>query len=127
MSKLSILSDFQAYSDLKQTNDPKDIDRIKINLEESSFSVLNRQKIQIADSTVDQAISIAAANSEYLLIYTDQEISIKMDGSSDSRTLKPKTAGTKAFVYMERGDVTSMTVSNASGSTANMDIISVKL
>ena len=126
MSKLSILSDFQAYSDT-QTNNPKDVDKIQLLMEESSFSCLNRQKIKIADLTVDQSIAIAEANSEYLLIYTDQEITIKLDGSGSARTLKPQTAGKKSLVFLERGDITSLTISNSSGSQANLDIISVKL
>lgn len=127
MSKLSLQSNFQAYSDNLDTNDPKDVTKIQILTEESSFNCLNRQKIKIADTTVDQSIAIAEPNSEYLLIYTDQIITIKADGSSDSRTLKPKTAGIKTLAYLERGDVTSITVSNSSGAEANLDIISAKL
>lgn len=127
MSKLRFQSDFQAYSDSQQTNDPKDVTRNQLVTDESGFSCLNQQKIKIADLTVDKAIAIAEANSEYLLIYVDQEVTIKMDGSVTSRTLKPKAAGIKTLAYMERGDITSMTVSNASGSEVNLDVVSVKL
>lgn len=127
MSKLSLLSNFQVYSDTGSTNDPKDIDKIQLLTEEASFDCLNRQKIKIANLAVDQIISIAKANSEYLLIYTDQEVTIKLDGSSDSISLKPKSAGIKALCYLNRGDITSLRVSNSSGNEANMDIISVKL
>jgi len=127
MSKLRISTDFQVYSDGQNTNDPKDLTKIQLLTEESSFTSLNRQKIKIADPTVDQSIAISEANSDYLLIYTDQEITIKLDGSGDSRTLKPKSAGVKTLAYLERGDISSIQVSNASGNQANLDIVSVKL
>lgn len=127
MSKLRFLSEFQAYNDTQQTNNPKDVTRIQLLTEEASFSCFDRKQVKVADATVDQSIALTDSNSEYLLIYTDQEITIKLDGSADTRTLKPKSAGIKTLVYFERGDSTSLLVSNASGSQANLDILSVKL
>lgn len=127
MGKIRISSDFLAYSDAKDTNAPKDQTKVDITTEDNSFSALLRHKIEIADATVDQVIAISSSNSEHLLIYTDQEITIKIDGSGDSRTLKPKANGIKTLAYLERGDITSLLVSNASGNVANLDIISVKL
>lgn len=127
MSALRFVSDFLAFSDEKATNDPKDQTKIQSATEESSFKSLLRQKITVATATTDQVIPLPEVNSEYLLIYTDREVTVKLDGSGDSRTLKPKAAGTKTLVLMERGDISTLTMSNASGSDANVDIISVKL
>ena len=127
MSKLKFVTDFLAFSDSQATNDPKDQTKIESVTEESSFKSLLRQKIVVTDATVDQSIPVPEANSEYLLIYTDREITVKLDGSADARTLKPRTAGIKTLALMERGDISSLTVSNASGNDANLDIISVKL
>ena len=127
MAGIKFSANFLAFSDSQDTNDPKDQTQIQITTEESSFSSLVRQKLAIADAVVDQSILVSAINSEYLLIYTDQIISIKLDGSSAARILKPKVAGTKTLVLMERGDITSILVSNRSGSIVNLDVISVKL
>ena len=127
MSKLRFLTDFLAFSDVEQTNNPKDQTMIKITTEESNFSALVRNKITIANSIVDQSISIAESNSEYLLVYTDQEITIKIDGSGDARVLTPSAVGIKTLCYFERGDISTMTVSNSSGNSANLDIITIKL
>ena len=127
MSKLKFSSDFIAYSDINQTNDPKDQTKIQQVTEEKDFKSLLRSKIKVLDAVVDQSIAVPEANSEYLLIYTDQEITIKLDGATASRTLKPRAVGVKTLTYMERGSISTILVSNASGLTANLDIISVKL
>lgn len=127
MSKLKFLIDFLAFSDAKDTNNPKDQTKIQLVTEETSFKSLLRQKIEVANAVTDQNIPVPEAATEYLLIFTDQEITVKLDGSGDARTLKPVIAGTKTMVLMERGDVTSILVSNASGAAANLDVISVKL
>ena len=127
MPTLRLAMDFLAFSDTAKTNDPKDQTKIQSVTEESTFKSLLRQKIVVVDSTVDQVIPVPEANSEYLLIHTDQEITIKLNGSSDARTLKPLKAGTKTLAYMERGDIDAILVSNASGNAANLDIIAVKL
>lgn len=127
-NKLKLLIDFLAYSSDKPTNDPSnDSTKAKLSVEESSFTELCRKQIDIADLTVDQTITLADANSDYLLIFTNQIITIKLNGSADAITIKPLIAGTKTFGMMLRGDVTGLTVSNSSGNTASIDVISVNL
>ena len=127
MAGIKFSTSFLAYSDLLDTNNPKDQTNIQVVTEESSFTALFRQKIIIADSITDQNIPVPAANSEYLLIYTDQIISAKLDGSSDARILKPSAAGAKTLVLMERGDISALLISNSSGNAAVLDIIVVNL
>ena len=124
MKPLDITINFLAYEGLT-SNDPADATKIKNRVQESSVSALTRYQNQIADSTVDQSIDLPDANTEYLLVFIDREISIKVNGSSDSITLKPRANGTKTFAYYTRGDITSLSVSNSSGDSANVDIISV--
>ena len=127
MSRIKFNTDFLAFSDAIDTNNPKDQTKIQVVTEESSFKSLLRQKIVVADLVVDQSIPVPEANSEYLLIYVDQEVTLKLDGSANARTLKPSALGTKTLVFMERGDITSILISNASGNAVNLDILSVKL
>lgn len=127
MSKLKLLSDLLIHNDTSQTNDPKDASKIQLLTEESNLSACSRQKISVADAVTDQTINLADASTEYLLIYVDQEITIKLNGSGDALTLTPSTAGKKTLCFLQRGTITSLTVSNASGSAVNIDLISVKL
>ncbi len=127
-NKLKLLIDLFAYSTVAPTNDPSD-DSIKIKklIEESSFSEIQRQLISVADEITDQTINLADATCEYLIILADQDISVKINGSSTSMTLKVKSAGTKIPVFFMRGTITAVTVSNASGEIANLDVITINL
>lgn len=127
-NKLKLLIDFIAYRSKSPTNSPSDDStQVKLLTQEADFSELCRKQIDIADATVDQSVTLADADSDYILIFTDQEVTIKLNGSSDSITLKPKAAGSKTMCFMNRGSITSLSVSNASGNTASLDIISVNL
>ena len=123
---LRLIVDFLMYEGTN-TNDPQDAIKIKSKVEESDVSEGLRQLDSIADSTVDQAVTLPDANTDYLLLFVDREITIKLNGSSDAITLKPKANGTKTPVMMIRGDITGLTVSNASGAAANLDIVAVNL
>lgn len=123
---LKLTVDFLQYVASAETNDPKDACQILSRVEEANISEISRQVLSIADSTVDQSIQLPDATIEYLLIFSDQDVSIKLNGSSDALSLKVKTAGTKAPVFVQRGEITSLSVSNSSGNAANLDIIAVK-
>lgn len=116
-----------AYDGAAQTNDPTDIDRIKLILEETSITEFFRRKEAIANATTDYAIIMPDAATDYLLLFTDQEISIKLNGSVTALTLKPKIAGTKTFGFYQRGTISAITLTNASGSVANIDLIAVNI
>lgn len=127
-NKLKLLVDFIAYTTSQPTNDPaNDSTKIKSSVEESTFTELCRKQISIADAVVDQSITLADTNSEYLILFTDQTVTIKLNGSADAITVNPKSAGTKTLGLMLKGSITGLTVSNASGSAANLDVISVNL
>jgi hypothetical protein len=61
-----------------------------------------------------------------VLISTDVEVSIKINGSTDSQTLKPIT-GVKTPVFLYRGSISSILVSNSSGSDATLDVTRIKV
>ncbi len=127
MSKIRLIVDFLANNESVPTNDPKDQTAIKKTVEESSFTELCRKQVAVPDAASDQAITLADATSEYLIIFVDQTVTIKLNGSGDALTLSPSSAGVKTPVFVQKGIITSLTVSNASGSTANLDVISVNV
>lgn len=127
-NKLKLLIDFFSYNSDKPTNDPSSDSTKIINLvKESSYNELCRKQVEIADAETDVNITLADAASDYLLLFTDQEITIKLNGSDDALTIKPQAIGTKTLGLVLKGDVTALTVSNASGNSASLDVISINL
>lgn len=125
-NSIKLTVDFLSYVG-NLTNNPTDSIKIKNIVEESTVTEIFRRLESIADSIVDQTIPLPDASTDYLLIFVDQDVSIKLNGSSDPIVLKAKTAGTKAFVFGMRGTISALTISNASGSAANIDVISVQI
>lgn len=126
MKPLRIILDFLSYEGTL-TNNPQDAVAIKRKVEESNVSEVTRLQSSIAPATVDQAITLPDSTSDYLLLFIDRQISIKLNGSSDALVLKPKVAGTKTPVFLLRGDITGLTISNAGADAANIDLIAVNI
>jgi hypothetical protein len=126
MKPLRIILDFLSYEGTL-TNNPQDAVAIKRKVEESNVSDVSRVQRSIAPATVDEAITLPDANSDYLLLFIDRQISIKLNGSSDALVLKPKSNGLKTPVFMMRGDITGLTISNAGTEAANIDLIAVNI
>lgn len=122
MKNLDIIFDLLSYEG-RPTNDPADAIKLKAKLNETAIASISRQQIQIADSVTDQAVTLPDPNSDYLIILTDRDVSIKLSGGSTALPLKTRANGTKTLVFYIRGPVTGLTVSNASGASANIDII----
>lgn len=79
-----------------------------------STTETTRGTIIIADAASDQALNLGGvASATYTRLNTDQTITIKLNGSSDAITV------TDQFILV--GTVTAVTVSNASGSDANLE------
>ena len=125
-SRTKITLDFLSYEG-SVSNDPVDSIRYKKSVEESTATEVFRKLEAIADGVSDQTITLPDATSEYVIISTDQTISIKLNGSTDAMTLSPKSAGVKAPVFFMKGTITGLTLSNASGSTANIDVIAINV
>jgi hypothetical protein len=107
--KLKVL----VYSDTEASNYPlsklTDIEEV---LSDTSIAQWEPLLIQIADSTTDQAINFNNISTpEYLLLLSDQQVSIKINGSSAILTKK---------LYLEGTSLSSLSVSNSSGSVANI-------
>ena len=78
------------------------------------------QRIAIADATSDQAIDFGGISSAtFIAIVTDQTISFKLNGTSNLAI----TAKSAAPTVLNTDSITSLYVSNSSGSTANVTII----
>lgn len=129
MSKrIKIDVNWLSYEADGSTNDPKDSEKLMLSVSETAASEVFRRKEQIANGVVDQDIELPSATStDYLMISTDQEITVKLNGSSDALTLTPKTAGKKAPVLFLRATITELSISNASGSVANVDILAANV
>ena len=125
--RLDVNIKWLSYESAISTNDPKDAEKLDLSVSESALSEVFRRKEAIANGVSDQTIPLPDANTDYLLISCDQEISIKVNGSATAQTCKPKTAGAKTPVFFWRGDITALTISNASGNTANVDIVSANV
>lgn len=126
--RLTFLVDLLVHDNTNPTNDPADAIEIRKKVEESAVSEVTRNfPKKITDGTTDEAIELPDANTDYLLILTDQEVSVKLNGSSDAQVLKPKAAGVKTPALFIRGDITGLTVSNSSGQDANLDITLVQI
>ncbi len=120
MKNLDIILGLLSYEGAA-TNDPKDATKA-YNATQDSILGLIRYDYQIADGTSDQAF-VVPNPSDYLVILSDREISIKLNGWTTALTLKPRSNGKKTWVYYTKGSVTGLTVSNASGDIANVDIL----
>lgn len=128
MSKfLDLQLKFLSYDSSAESNDPADAIKLSNKIQESSVTEVFRIQTQVADSTTDQAVTLPDVATDYLIILSDREISVKLNGSSDSQVLKPKTPGKKCLVLMIRGTVSGLSISNASGSPANLDLIMVNI
>lgn len=124
MKPLEILIKFLNYTGNIENN-PEDAIKITNRIQQDDTTGQIRYQNSIPDSTVDQAIALPDAATDYLLIFIDREVTIKMNGGSEVLTLKPRANGVKTFAFFMKGTVSGLSVSNASGAAANVDIISV--
>ena len=126
--RMNLLVDLLIYDNASATNDPADAIKIKKRVEEESVTEVSRHFPRIiADAVTDEVVVLPDANTDYLLMFTDQEISVKLNSSATALTLKPKAAGLKTPVMLIRGDITDLKISNASGNAANVDITLVQI
>lgn len=127
MSKfVDIQIKYSSYDAAASTNDPADADKMLLRVQESASSQVFRLQKSVPNSTVDAVIALPGSPTDYVLISSDQNISVKLNGSSDSQALNVKSAGTKCPVLYQRGALSGLLLSNASGAIANVDIILVK-
>jgi hypothetical protein len=119
-SKLSV--SWQSYQG-NLTNDPADVDKISGYVEEDSVTQVFRTRDAIADETVDKVVTIPDDSCNYLVIFSDQTIEIKLNGSVTALTCSPRISTDKCPVFVLKGEITALTISNDSGSVANVDII----
>lgn len=124
---LRISIDFLSYEGTI-TNDPQDAISIKRKVEESNVSEVSRLQTSIPASTSNQSIQLPDSSTDYLLLFIDRELRIKLNGSSDVITFYPKTPGTKCPVFFIRGNITALSVTNPSSTDAvNLDFIAVNI
>lgn len=112
----------------QNTNVISDSISITSQTEETDLSEISRVfKKTVADSVVDEEILDGVAADGMAMLFTDRQISIKINDSSDSIILKPIAAGVKTPVFLLRGSITSIKVSNSSGADVNLDVTRIKV
>lgn len=115
MATMSTRIKVLVYTDPTPTNNPKqkliDIDETTSDTTVDQYQPL---LIKIADATVDQAIALNGIVGEKLVLTSDQTISIKLNGSG--------TAIQTTLLVLDGANITSLSVSNASGAEANVTL-----
>ncbi len=124
MKSLDIILEVLSYEGAA-TNDPADAIKLKTKINETECTAVSRQQIQVADGASDIVIALPDPNSDYVMILGDRDISIKLNGWATALSLKTRANGKKTLLFYTKGPVTSLSVSNASGAVANVDIIAV--
>lgn len=127
MRPLRLIVDFLTYEGTPPTNNPRDLTESIRKVEESNVSQTLRAQQTVPAAAVDQVIPLSAASNDYLAIYVDQTVSIKLNADSTPIVLNPQLAGKMCPVFVLRGVITSLTMSNAGATAANVDIRSVKI
>ena len=105
------------------TTDPQNSNKVKNIINDPYITGLTRQQLPIAAGTVDQAIVLPTATAEYLVVLTDQNISIKINGQPTAIVCKARIAGRKTLVFFNKGALTALTISNSGSAIANVDIV----
>lgn len=119
---MSLTMNILAYNGTSSSNDPADADKINTTVQETALTTFTRYNpLVVATGTSNQSVVIPST-ATYLVIFTDQTISVGINGAANL-TLSPILAGTKTPVYLTRGSITALTISNSSGVSANVDII----
>jgi hypothetical protein len=124
---LDVLFTLSQYEGQSFQNNPEDAILFKNKIQHTSVSNSSRVQQAVANGASNQAITLVNNTADYTAIATDQTVTIKVNGSATAMTLTPRAAGTKTFAFYVKGQITALTVSNASGSTANLDIVLINL
>ena len=126
--RLDFLVDLLIYDNTTPNNDPANNIKVKSRIQEETIteSLRHFPKV-VSDGAVDEVIALPENPSDFILFLTNQEVSVKVNGSATDLTLKPKTTGVITPVFMMRGDITGLTISNASGNDANVDVVIVNI
>jgi len=127
MRPLRLLVDFLTYEGTPPTNNPIDETRSHRKVEEQDVSETSRVQRKILAAASNISIPLADSAVDYLVIYSDQQISINLNGDSTAMVLTPQLAGKMCPVFVMRGTITSLAVSNALAVDANIDVRSVKV
>lgn len=117
--RLSGTLEILVFNDENVTNLPnKVLGHLKYIVSDTSITQWSTKLITVADAVVDESVPLVETTVEYLVIQSDQDISIKLNSSNDSLEIK------KDFPFILKGSVTDLKVSNASGTAANVEIMS---
>lgn len=111
-----------------ETNDPADADKVYNRTQEETVSKFQRERGIIADAdSKDYTPCLPDATVDYVVILTDRELTLTINGSATDITVSPRANGTKTIVYLQRGALTGLVAANASGADANVDMVFVKV
>jgi hypothetical protein len=111
-----------AYDDSATSNDPQEINFSWY--QEFAETILTPDATSKSLPVGSTTISLAAASQKWLFILTDQDLQVKINGSTDVNfTVKPSAAGTQDGVLLQRvGTLTSLVLVNTGAAAANAKI-----
>jgi hypothetical protein len=122
---LDLLLKLTQYDGQLFLNDPPDSIRFQNRIQEKVISDISRIQIPLANSATNA--TLIPASVDYLIIAVDQQVTALLNGSVTPVTLTPQMPGTKAIVFLNKGTVSSLSITNNSGSIANLDVITIIL
>ena len=125
---ITLLIDFLMYDAKSQTNDPANALKLKNKLQLDDLTEVNAfVPMVIADATTDLNIPLPDSTNDMLIISVDRSVSVKINGSATALALVPKANGVETVALVLKSSITGLTISNASGASANVKIIAVKI
>ena len=94
----------------------KKIDVLDTDTDSTTYSVVSSNRIDTANGATDEALAFSGVSSAKLFyLKSSEDITIKLNGSSDALSIR------KDLPVFLPATVTACTVTNSSGSTANID------
>lgn len=123
--KVRINTDFLIYSGTN-TNNPNDLNKLG-NSFEKEIKESSRLKIQLAAEEA-MTIPLPDATCNYIMIFSDQNIDLGLNGAENMESLVTLKAGIKAPVFMKACEITQVGILNPSTTkVANLDIFIIKI
>jgi len=105
------------------TNDPADANKIIGRIEQDNLKEITRLQMVVEPSSTVETVPLPDSCAQYIVIHTDQTVSVIINGSDTPFDLIPKVAGTKAPVLYLKGQFTQLCLQNLGSVDANVDVI----
>ena len=120
---LNLEVDILAYNSTSISNDPSDALKISnTNVNGKSITDVSRLIMPLTAGGSLQSIALPNSPTNYIVIFSDQQVSIQLNGAGPTLVLMPPLAGSKAPLFMYLGPVTGLSIQASGTNNANVDI-----